>query len=170
MLLSAFDQSNGLKDILDVKKVANGWIVTVHNLNRDKTVSEETKVRREKENELRKIQDLEKEKARLKQDLLTQIEGVKIIGEVAAKSQIKGIDKQTESWKYDEDDEDEVSVEDNKKLDETVAKLAQANLDSRNFFSPGDYVNVQPAVETHIFTDREEMIRFVSDMLQPIEE
>ena len=147
--------------------------MTVYNLNRDKTVSEATKARREKENEDRKLQDLEKEKARLKQDILTQIEGVKLIGEVAAKAQIKGIDKHTESWKYDDDDEEaEQAPEQNKKLDETVAKLAQANIDSRGWMplNPADYLSAPPAIETHIFTEREEMIRFVSEMLQPIEE
>jgi hypothetical protein len=170
MLINSFDPSNGQKDLLNVKKVANGWLVTVYNLNRDKTISEATLAKREKEKEIKKLQDLEKEKARLKQDLLTQIEGVKLIGEVAVKAQMKGIDKHTESWKYEEDEEKENPPEDHKKLDETVAKLAQANLDSRNFFPASDYLNSPPAVETHIFTDREEMIRFVCEMLHPIEE
>ena len=59
-------QTDGQKPLIDVSKVANGWMVVVHQINRDKEVSPETLEERRLEKEEKDKKYLEDEKKRKK--------------------------------------------------------------------------------------------------------
>jgi hypothetical protein len=164
--------TDGQKPLISVNQVKNGWIVTVHHPNRDKEVSPETEAKRKLEKEEKEKKRIEDEKTRIKKDLMTQMASMAIIGEAAGQAQARGVDKQADAWKFDDEDEGKLPLNPNtviKKMDSVINDMAQ---NSRSgFLSMNDYadnLSSYPVVETHIFTDRQEMIKFVSEMLEPI--
>jgi len=160
-------QPDGQKPLINVSKVANGWIVMIHQINRDKEVSPETLEKRRIEKEEKDKKYLEDEKQRITKDLMTQFAGMALIGELAGKAQVQGIEEELEPWKESK----KMSHEDLlKKIKPIANKIARETATGRPRLFPyeGLIGSAKDAVETHIFTEREEMIKFVSAMLLPV--
>ena len=157
--------------LVKVFKVANGWIVTVHNNNRDKEISDETKEKRRLEKEKKDQEYRKSEEERIRRDIETQLTSMAVVGKMAGKMQARGVDEEVDSWK---ESKEELSVDDMMaSMQPQIEKLAASSASNR----PGSYGNWFPPivgskqfkspVESYIFTDRAEMIKFVMEMLEP---
>jgi hypothetical protein len=158
---------NGQKPVVNVFRSKNGWIVTVYHYNRDKEISPETLEKRKEEQEQRNQKYLEEEETKIKKDLMTQLAGMTLVGKAAAKAQVKAYDEELEPWKP----KDEKATPENllKDLEPMVKKIAASAKPKP--VSLSDYVTsavFSNAVETYVFSKREEMVQFVTEMLQPI--
>ena len=156
--------------LVKVFKVANGWIVTVHNNNRDKEISDETREKRRLEKEKKDKEYRETEQERIRRDIETQLTSMAVVGKMAGKMQAQGIDEELDSWK---EPKKELSVDDlMASIQPQIEKLAASSVSNRsgpygrlvNSVSLKEFKN---PVESYIFTDRAEMIKFVTEMLEP---
>jgi hypothetical protein len=174
------DGGTGQKPLVNVSRVANGWLVVVHHFNRDKETSPETLAKRAAARQQEVEDHKEREKKRIVRDMTLQLANMAIIGEAAGKAQHKGIEDAVESWKSDEDeDEDEETGATSKdalqKIEAIAEKIVNESTSSSNSSEVlggllGNFLGVGrfSEVETHIFSEREKMVEFVSQMLQPI--
>jgi hypothetical protein len=168
--------NDGKKPLIEVNRANNGWIVKVHHVNRDHEVSPETKEKRIQEAKQRQGNYVESEKRRISKDLMTQLASMAVIGEVAGKAQAQAIDGELEAWKQPKGKK--LSTEDIfKKIEPMVAKIADKTIEQRGSDSFGlgninEYVSpiMFQSVEEYVFSEREEMVKFVTEMLQPIVE
>lgn len=171
--------NNGQRPLVNISRVANGWMVIVHHYNRDKETSPETLAKRDAERQQEIIDRKEREKKRIVREMTLQLANMAIIGEAAGKAQHKGIENEIESWKSD--DEEEEADEDSEKgafqkieaiaekiASESAAAPSNGLLGAIESFAVG--AGLFSSVETHIFTEREKMAKFVMEMLQPIQE
>lgn len=169
MLYTSNSQSNGQAPLIEVSKVANGWLVVVHHVNRDTEISPETEEKRRLEKEERDKKFYEEEIERATKDLTAQLASVTLIGEIAAKAQAKSLEDSFEPWKDAEDLSEEELME---KIKPVAAKIAKQVRPRRP--EPINFSQLaspfKGSVEAFVFVDREEMIKFVSEMLQPIVE
>ncbi len=157
------------KSLVKISKVANGWIVIVHNNNRDKEVSDETKEKRRLEKEKKDQEYQAKEEERIRRDIETQLTSMAVVGKMAGKMQAQSIDEELDSWKESK----ELSVDDMMaSMQPQIKKLAASSANNRsgylgigNWNSPNK--EFKSPVESYIFTDRAEMIKFVTEMLEP---
>lgn len=176
------DNDNGQKPLINVIKVTNGWLVVIHHHNRDKETSPETLAKWDVERQQQIIAQREREKKRIVREMRLQLANMAIIGEAAGKAQYKGIQDESEPWKRNEDeDEDDVAEEAAgetskgalQKIEAIAQKIADetTSSDSSALAQVSAYVNLcSSGVETHIFTEREKMIDFVTKMLLPVVE
>lgn len=170
---------NGQKSLVNINRVTNGWLVTVHHYNRDKEISPETLARRNEERQQEILDQKEREKKRIVREMTLQLANMAIIGEAAGKAQHKGIQEELEPWKMDEEetaDDPDSSENPLQKIEAIAEKIANEASTERNAPLSGALSNFiggicdTPGVETHIFTERAKMIEFVSQMLQPVVE
>lgn len=173
---------NGQDPLLNIQRVSNGWIVTVHHQHRERETSPETLAKQQEQREQQVIAQKEAEKQRIIRDLKLQMANMSIIGDAAAKAQHKSIEEVTEPWKEVEDSE--LSEDNMQKIEEMAQRIVDENPVNRNGFYFGGTYLADPIVgaseaarlmrnnstETHIFTDRQKMIAFVTEMLQPLVE
>jgi len=152
------------KPLIQVNKASNGWMVTVYHINRDKETSPETleEIRKKKKKE--EQERIEREQERIAQDLLAQFTSAALLGELATKAQTKSLEESFEPWKDSENLSEEEILE---KVTPIAKKLAQESVLNRHPFNRVQKT-LETAVETHVFTDRQEMTDFVSKMLCPI--
>ena len=174
------DSNNGQNSLVNVSRVSNGWLVVVYHANRDKEVSPETAAKRDAELQQQIADQKDREKKRIVRELTLQLANMAIIGEAAGKAQYKGVQDELEPWKRDEDeDEDQERAEDDapkgalEKIEALAEKLANESSTGvpaglGNFL--GLFGKSHSEVETHIFTERDKMVAFVTQMLQPIVE
>lgn len=172
--------SSGQEPLLNVQRVSNGWIVVIHHQHREREISPETAAKQKEQRQQQLAAQKEAEKQRIIRDLKLQMANMSIIGDAAAKAQHKSIEEVTEPWK--EVEESEVSEDDMRRIEEMAQKIVEENpVKSNGFFFGGTYIP-DPLVEgseaarlmknnsteTYIFTERQKMIAFVSEMLHPL--
>jgi len=169
--ISGFYGEQSEKPLVKIFKVANGWIVTVHNHNRDKEISDETKEKRRLEKEKKDREYRANEEERIRRDIETQLTSMAVVGKMAGKMQAQGIDEELDSWK---ESKKELSVDDlMASIQPQIEKLAASSVSNRSGpYAIGGLVtsvmkDFKNPVESYIFTDRAEMIKFVMEMLEP---
>jgi len=100
---------------------------------------------------------------------MAQFASMVLVGEIAGKAQAQGIEDELEPWKESKKMSHEDLLE---KIRPVADKIAQDTASNRPRLFPYPYeglvVGAAKDSETHIFTQREEMIKFVSEMLLPI--
>lgn len=169
MTFTSFSQT-GINPVINISRAANGWLVEVHHMNRERDVSPESLQKRKDDENRRLAEQKEREKKRIMRDMKLQITNMAIIGEAAGKAQHRAIDEEVESWKTDTDEED-ISETLEQKIEKMAEKIAsESPAPDYTFLGSPLGGLISPAVETHLFTDRAKMVEFVNSMLQPIVE
>lgn len=163
-------EHTGQDPIIKVSKANNGWLVVVYHTNRDKDESPETVARREREKQEQQEKFIKEEEERIAKDLMRQASSMSLLADIAGRAQVKSIDKELESWKEEEEDEELTPEQLQEKITPLAKQLAKNSQPGNWFARSSSQVTWKKTVETFIFTDRKEMIDFVANMLEPVTE
>jgi len=161
---------NGQSPLVEVLRATNGWLVIVHHHNRDVEVSPETAALREQQKLQQKAESKEREKQRILRDMKYSLANIAVVGEAAGKAQLRGIEEEVESWKSSEELPNIYSDEALSKLEDLAQKLVDETEAEQQPISFNSFFPKRKEAETYIFSDRQEMIDFVSKMLLPTTE
>lgn len=143
-----------IKRYMEIDKVSNGWIVVVHTDFRDKEVSPETAAARAQA----KLETARKTKEAAVKSLKLQLEAAKLLKDEMV--------NEGEDWKGDESE----SFDDKLKglVDEMYSQYQGTEQQPMVLTSLGSAFGLNTQTETRVFTNRQDMIAFVTEMLEPI--
>lgn len=143
-----------IKRYMEIDKVSNGWMVIVHTDLRDKEVSPETAAARAQA----KLESARKTKEAAVKSLKLQLEAAKLLKDEMV--------NEGEDWKGDESESFDDKLKD--LVDEMYSQYQGVDQQPMVLTSLGSTFGLNTQTETRVFTNRQDMIAFVTEMLEPI--